>query len=112
MAWNIAVLKNTLRMDDHVAEELVAAAEENYHLIGYSHEYGIEFDEDAMEHMDFLHESWADKILSHSSANGEVIFYSAEGDDRGTAWGYRYQRGRKTALDGELMFVEKEGADE
>lgn len=109
MGWNVSVLKNTLRMDIDVAEDLEARAGEHGHAICYSDEDGIEFDPDAAEHMDFLWEEWADEILSDPSTTGEVIFYSAEGDDRGEAWGYRYENGKKTTLRGKLVFVENEG---
>lgn len=109
MGWSISVLKNTLRMRDEIAEELEVIAGVRDHMIGYSSESGIEFDYDAMEHMDFLWEEWADAALDDPSVNGEVIFYSSEGDNMGEAWGYRYENGKKTTLKGNLVFVEKEG---
>lgn len=98
MSWSIGVKTNTLKMSMDVADKLVEAASENGHSISYSESRGLDFDPDAMEWMDFLSMDWSREILDHPSVNGDVVFMSAEGDDAGDIWGYRYIQGKITRL--------------
>lgn len=94
MGWNIGVKTNTLRMKQIVADRLIEASEENGQpYLDYSDKHGIGFCYDAMEHMDFLWQTWALKILDDPSVNGDVVFMSAEGDNAGDVWGYRFKEG-------------------
>lgn len=93
MSWSIGIKTNTLRMSRKVADRLIESAENNGHYLTYENDAGLWFDGDAMEHMDFLWEKWALKILNDPSVNGDVVFISAEGDNRGDIWGYRFKAG-------------------
>lgn len=94
MGWNIGVKTNTLKMSEEVAEKFNAAAEENDQYVEYSERYGLLLNEDAMEHMDFLWEDWVQEVLNDPSVNGDVVFMSAEGDNAGDIWGYRFKNGK------------------
>ncbi len=106
MGWNIGIKTNTLKMSMDVADKLVEAAQENYQSISYSETYGLEFDYDAMEHKDFLWEDWALDALNDPSVNGDVVFMSAEGDNRGEIWGYRFKNGVPYILEPVVTFNE------
>ena len=97
MGWHIAVAKNDLVVSSEFQERLEEAADNNGHSIFFD-ENVIEFDYDAMEHMDFMDEPWATEILSEAKANGTVIFSSSEGDNAGGYWGYQYTDGMVTEL--------------
>lgn len=99
MSWSISVLKNTLRFKSHVtAEQLKDWLDSNGHAV-YPDKvvdgYKIDFDHDAMEHMDYLHEDEVQKILNDGYAEGDVCFGSLEGDNSGQFWGYRFTPGEQ-----------------
>lgn len=106
MGWSIAVHENTLRMSRSVADSLIEIADDHGHSIGYDDRRGVDFDHDAMEHMDFLWESWALNVLSDPSVSGDVVFTSVEGDNSGETWGYRFKEGVMTRLKGMIVVEE------
>lgn len=107
MGWSIGVNINTLRMDQEVADRLIDSADNNGHCISYDPDEGISFDQDAMEHMDFLWQEWAQEILDHPSVNGDVVFGSLEGDNKGSNWGYRFKAGKVTTLKAKVVIDEE-----
>lgn len=106
MSWSIGIKTNTLRMSMDVADKLVEAAYEEGHIISYSETYGLSFDPDAQEWMDFLGMGWSREILDHPSVNGDVVFMSTEGDNKGDIWGYRYTQGKLSRLIPVVTFEE------
>lgn len=108
MGWFIGVKTNTLRMSRKVADYLVESAENNGQYIDYDDKDGIGFDGDAMEHMDFLWEDWALNSLNDPSVNGDVVFLSAEGDNQGDIWGYRFKAGVPYRLKAKEIEFEEE----
>lgn len=107
MGWNIGVKENTLRMDQEVADRLIESAENFGHYLTYDDKYGISFDADTMEHMDFLSSDWALDILYHPSVNGDVVFMSSEGDNAGEVWGYRFMNGVPLTLEPVISYKAK-----
>ncbi len=108
MSWSIGVRENTLKISPDVAEKLIVAGEDNYHCLAYDPErQRIEFDSDAMEHMDCVWEDWFLNVLNGTDSNGDVVFISSEGDNRGKIWGYRFKNGNMTLLTAQITMVEK-----
>lgn len=117
MGWRIGIKENTLRMDQEVAYKLIATSEASRPYLSYSDTNGIEFCLDAMqhidfpdclEHIDFLWEDWALDILNHPSVNGDVVFMSAEGNNDGKIWGYRFMNGVPLFLDPVISYKAKQ----
>lgn len=110
MSWRIGVYSNDLFISDACAADLfeLGTAEE----LWYSpHEVRdtngtLGFNEDHMEHMDYLCRSDIQNVLRKHKVNGTVTFHSTEGDNAGSAWGYRFEDGKLTELVGELVFRE------
>ena len=98
MGWSINTAVNELKIPKEYQSRLEEVADENYHSIFFDSDDTIGFDSDAMEHMDFLHESWAQEIILESQANGIVVFGSLEGDNAGDFWGYDFQNGIVTEI--------------
>lgn len=105
MGWKIGVRENTLRMSDEVFNALATAAENEGNYIGMYNGL-IEFDDNAMEWMDFLYNDWAIEILNDPSVNGDVVFASTEGDNSGDIWGYRFKNGKMSTLVAEVTMKE------
>ncbi|MFP5446682.1 MAG: hypothetical protein ACLGIY_24440 [Betaproteobacteria bacterium] len=62
----------------------------------------LNFDEDSMEHMDFV---WNDEVLAvlaDAKVNGRVTFGSLEGNNAGEFWGYDFKDGLMTKLTGAI----------
>jgi len=102
MGWSINTVVNELKIPKGYQPRLEEVADENYHCIFFDDDGTIGFDSDAMEHMDFLHENWAQEIILESKANGMVIFGSLEGDNAGDFWGYNFVNGKVEELSKKL----------
>lgn len=107
MGWNISVRENTLVIPEAFRERFVAEAEDHYQNAYITDDGHVEFDIDAMEHMDFLWDSWVTKIQQEMNAEGDVVFQSAEGDNAGEIWGYRFKKnGEIVELESFVTMVE------
>ena len=53
-------------------------------------EHLIGFDEEACEHMDYLHDSDVQDFLKATKAQGTVMFGSTERDNKGQWWSYTF----------------------
>jgi hypothetical protein len=94
MAWSIGVILNTLVVPEDVQDKLIDLVEPEGHNIDIC-DGKIEFDYDAMEHMDFLWDDEVQVLLESANSHGVVVFGSVEGDNAGDFWGYKFH-GDKT----------------
>ncbi len=100
MGWHIHCKKNTLKIDEQTAIALLAADTENGsqyfedRLDFVRNKDGmIAFNDDHMEHMDYLWEGYIQKVLLDHKVNGQVIFWSGDGDNAGEEWEYSFKDG-------------------
>jgi len=123
MGWSIECLENTLKISRECAEELYFNGLHEYYWPEddeddrleqvYDEETGlIEFNPDHMEHQDFLFRDDVQAILKKHKVNGEVLWTSADGDNCGENWGYRFKDGECTRLKGTVLWVEDNSDDE
>ncbi len=108
MSWSIGILGNDVRFDKETADALTAIEEDIdlYDIVEHWDDgsYGLCFDPDHHEHMDFL---WRDEILAillKGKANGRVLFGSIEGDNAGSFWGHEFDNGAYRRLTGSLSW--------
>lgn len=101
--WSINLITNTVEITKECAEDLMAFETtqgyswdkyvfgdeawptENFGEGGY-----LFFDDDAYEHMDYVHESELQEVLLKHKVNGEITFLDPE---TGNTWGYRFMNG-------------------
>lgn len=114
MSWSIGIHKNTLLVTKETVDRFnyeAASRYESEHLDFYLAEndmYYVDFNSDYGEHMDVLCEDWIHHIMISDMKNsGEAVFISAEGDNAGDIWGYRYKDGECTILEGEIVIKDK-----
>lgn len=72
-----------------------------------SGQYSLYFDEDAMEHMDYLgRDKGLLQLLDSLGISGDITFGSLDGDNSGQFWGYRFYGGKEPyrLLQGEIAF--------
>ena len=109
-------IKNEVIITEECAEELLKADPESmwYEDLDYLADYvddGLKlfFDEDQMEHMDFISYKKIQAILKKHKVKGDICFTSSAGDYAGSAWGYRFdgEGGMKT-LSATLVWTEDE----
>ena len=85
---------------EEIEIELIDLANEHGHYIYTDNDNNIEFDSDAMEHMDFLNEDWALQFIEKHKLSGEVIFNSLEGGQGYLdMWGYHFNNGAMVTMD-------------
>ena len=106
MSWSIGIKTNELVVSKACFEELKVWAEDEGHYIYQNKDGTIQFDCDAMEHMDFVGDESAQEILNRHKVVGDVVFMSAEGDNAGDIWGYRFKGGSCVYLKPEIKMVE------
>lgn len=119
MGWHIHTNKNTLKISEECAKDLLLAdAEENYSCVfEWDESWGkvennidyvrgddgtIQFNDDHMEHMDYLHEAHIQAVLLKHKVNGVVEFLDVEGDNRGTRWSYTFKDGVVKTKEGKI----------
>lgn len=112
MSWSIGIIENTITFTGHAsAEQIRDYLEAEGHLCTCpkktKDKFGLEFDQDTMEHMDYLWHDEIQKILSEAKANGRVCFGSLEGDNAGEFWGYEFTDGKMTELTGKVVYEPK-----
>ena len=113
MGWSIGELKNTVEICEVCARELFESqsyeGERWYEVERVTHKGKLVFDEDHMEHMDFVWDEGVQAILMKHRVRGDICFGSLEGDNAGSFWGYRFDgRGGMVKLKGEVVFTEEE----
>jgi hypothetical protein len=114
MGWQISVQTNELVIPKEFRSKFVELAEENDQYISiaekdsnWSKEGNVQFNDDAMEHMDFLWDDWVTELQKEMKAVGDVVFMSAEGDNSGDIWGYSFKEdGTIKRLKGVVNVVE------
>lgn len=68
----------------------------------------LRFDPELMEHMDYLANDKAIRVLKRYEVEGDICFGSLEGDDAGEFWGYRFDgKGGMKKLKGRIVWEEK-----
>jgi hypothetical protein len=108
--WSIAVTENTVKISKKCADELFACqsygGEIWYGREAVTYQGKLCFNEDHMEHMDFLsHNEKIRAILKKHKVKGDICFGSLEGDNAGSFWGYRFDgRGGMQELVGQLKY--------
>ena len=116
MGWHINCMHNSLTISDECAKELFESPENSMYNIWYeldevTDDGTITFNDDHMEHMDYLNDDAILVILAKHKVNGEVHFNCAEGDWAGDAWGHRFVDGKYTRLVGITKFVPEDEAE-
>lgn len=131
MGWHIGLVKNDVVIDAKIARALYKTKSDiastwNYdgeqkpsdaelldYLVGYKdRETGkvhLYFNDDHMEHMDYLHDEVIQKVLCKHKVKGDICFGSLDGDNAGSFWGYRFDgKGGVVELKGTLVFEPEE----
>lgn len=106
MGWQIAELKNTVKISKAAEKEITEWAQKTIDIDDVVYNGKLYFNPDYMEHMDFLWQEGFDEIAEKFKLNGEVCFGSLDGDNAGEFWGYRFTKGKMTFLTGEISWVE------
>lgn len=112
MAWQIALIENTININEDVATELFAAQEageisqwpwESVEDVMWGTK--LDFNSDHMEHMDFLWDDKVQEILKRHKIEGVAKFGDLAGDQFGQFWGYYFDgKGDMLELKGELVW--------
>lgn len=115
MSWNISLVDNTVEITKKCAKELLAIGGNGdpwYDLDDLEFEegrYELGFNDDHMEHMDYLsHREDILAVLLKHKVNGDITFTCSEGDWAGENWGYRFTNGSMKKLVGKIIFVEED----
>jgi hypothetical protein len=125
MSWRINLIKNEVIITTKIADELLALdnAEEYFgdieevdtdyaldYLVGYMDDEGnnrLYFNPDNMEHMDYVSDKNVQNVLMRHKVSGDICFSSENGDNAGTAWGYRFDgKGGMIKLEGVRQWIE------
>jgi hypothetical protein len=126
MSWHISNIKNEVVINVKIARDLFKSdadicctwndngklTDEDLldYLVGYKGDdgkYRLYFSDDHMEHMDFVDDESIQNVLKKHKVKGDICFASLDGDNAGTAWGYRFDgKGGMVHLKGELVFTE------
>lgn len=106
MSWSIHLDVNTVTITDECAQDLFDEDPRHWdNELEYVRDGDtMFFNDDHSEHMDCV-DMFADVLLKHK-VNGDICFMSAEGDNAGSAWGYRFRDGVMTTLSGVTTYVE------
>jgi hypothetical protein len=124
MGWHINLVKNTVVITEQLAKELFEKANDGRWDFGepvtdsdildrgvaFKDKDGtlkLYFDNDHMEHMDYLHDEDVQAVLKRHKVKGDVCFSSDDGDNAGSSWGYRFDgKGGMVELRGTRLFKE------
>ena len=121
MSWSIAIIENTVKVPAakrlELADTITRAApdsfwceedntpEERMELV-FSAIGTLIFDEDAMEHMDYLtHNKDMCAALAAAGVVGRVCLGSLEGDNAGDFWGVEFRAHHWRSLAGTLQWT-------
>lgn len=127
MSWSITNIKNEVIVNAKIARELYNCEDAEVHytwcqsdeitdkelmdyFVAYKDDrdkkHHLYFNGDHDEHMDFVSEECIQDILKKYKVKGDICFLSADGDNCGTAWGYRFDgKGGMVKLKGSIVFV-------
>lgn len=97
MGWSIWTVYNFTEIKAEDRKRFNELAREYYHELYEEGDGPLEFDDDNMEHQDYLTEKWALDFFEEIGLNGTVIF-TGDGEARGQFWGYRFENGKVTNL--------------
>lgn len=110
MGWQISLQTNDVHITDECAKDLWEATgkenpwwDEEEVTDG---ENRLFFNCDHMEHMDYMWNKAIQAVLLKHKVNGDICFSSADGDNSGDNWGYRFKDGVMTRLRGVVTYVE------
>ncbi len=115
MGWHINLVKNNVATTAGMVEDLLktdVACELEWEeprdvAAGHDGDFKLNFNDDHMEHMDFVEREEVQEVLKKHKAMGDICFSSADGDNAGEAWGYRFDgKGGMVLLRGVLLFKE------
>lgn len=110
MSWTVHVIDNTITVDESAQVSLEALP---VHGDMFADGYGgvsrgkLLFDDDAMEHIDYLCNPEIRDVLIAHGASGRVTFGALEGDNSGSFWGYEFSPGNCQLLKGTLVWGAK-----
>ena len=99
MGWSIHCVKNTVRIDMEIAEDLLAIADKANRdglwfstgdIITSPSGGKLYFNPDDMEGMDYVCYKEVQDVLMKHKVMGDICFISEEGDNAGRKWGYRF----------------------
>lgn len=100
MGWRINLVKNDLPLAPEACAEINAL---NHHRQIKAYDGKLVFDRDHLEWMDYVNEPELLAVLERHKVNGEILWSSSEGDNRGERWGYRFVDGAMTKITGETL---------
>jgi hypothetical protein len=105
MGWRIGLIKNTVQVPQSYVPNLFEYGE--LEGLWYDEEDVLEdglltFDDDHMEHMDYVWHPGILSILAEAKVNGEIAFSSVDGDNAGKWWKYTFTNGECTKTVGKL----------
>lgn len=126
MSWHIKLVTNTVEINKQIAKDLATCgADITYTWESESEELGLDildhvglfFDEDSkllifnddhMEHMDYISQQEVQDVLCAHKVKGTIGFISHEGDNQGEIWGYVFDgNGGCEKVDGAIGFFPK-----
>ncbi len=94
MGWHISCEENTVEISKECAKDLFAAQKYSeefwYELEEVAYRNKLSFNDDHMEHMDFVWNPHLLAVLQKHKVKGRITFASYEGDNAGRAWGYDF----------------------
>jgi len=113
MGWSIAVIDNTVKINKEIVKDLIKAQSYDGEILYeedvdyfFDEETGtIQFDSDAMEHMDWVGDSDFHSVLQEHKVKGVIKFGSLDGDNFGEFWGYSFDgQGGMCKIEGRLVW--------
>lgn len=122
MGWHINEVENTVVITKQLAQELfdstdrwdfgdpVSESDIMDYGVAFTDDAGVlrlHFNDDDMEHMDFIEDKKVQNILKKHKVKGDICFSSNDGDNSGQSWGYRFDgKGGMVKLEGTLGWTE------
>lgn len=108
--WSINLHYNSLKLTPTAIQKLFDSNPDFYYddiSAVVDNDSYIYFEPDHMEHMDFLWDENVQNVICETKCDGVVIFGSAEGDNKGEFWGYRFVGGKFEEIDKKeaLIFI-------
>lgn len=105
MGRSIFNLKNTLKITEECADDLykldIGVFDDRSDV---SYDGLLYFNQEHMEHMDYLWQANVQEVLSNHKASGVVMFGCLEDPDK-MFWGYDFENGEMTHLKGEVEWT-------